>query len=103
METPDYLNFSRIEGKEAQLRRLEKAQAALEEILDASCAARVNLMKTTFPAANALVGSIKSLIQAETASTMTMAVLAQRMGAKGGADFIEANVPGLKEPKQLKK
>ena len=102
MTQPDYLNFSRMGGKDRLCSLADKALDMLEKIADAPNAAKKNLMETDFKVAVAIGNQIKTLVQAESANTMAMAVLSERMGARGGAEFIEANVPGLKEIKKLK-
>lgn len=103
MNQPDFLNHSRMGGHERVSQLAGKALDMLEKIADAPEAAKRNMMETDFKIAVAIGNQVKTLVQAETANTMAMAVLAERMGEKGGSAFIEANVPGLKEPKQLKK
>jgi hypothetical protein len=104
MTKSDYLNFSRMGGKERLCALADKALDMLEKAADAPHAAKKNLMETDFKIAVAIGNQIKTLVQAESANTMAMAILADRMGTRGGADFIEANVPGLKIPqKQLEK
>jgi hypothetical protein len=101
MTYPDYLNFSRVQGKENLNALVDDAAAILRNIMSAPNAAKENLMKTDYKVAVAAGNLVKSIIQAESANTMAMAVLSQRRRAD--EEFIEANVPGLKVPvKKLK-
>jgi len=100
MDSPNYLNFSRVDGKATLNRRTEKALAALEEILDAPHAAKKNLMETNFKAAVATGNILKTIIQGESANAMTMALMDSRTHSNG--ELIEANVPGIRVPKKLK-
>ena len=98
----DFLNHSRMGGRDRLNQMAGKALDMLEKVADAPEVAKRNLMDTDFKIAVAIGNQVKTLVQAETANTMAMAVLSERMGAKGGAEFIEANIPGLKEAKKLK-
>jgi UTP:GlnB (protein PII) uridylyltransferase len=98
MTRPDYLNFSRVQGRENLNALVDEATAIYMKLLSAPEAAKENLMKTDYKIAVAAGNLVKSIIQAESANTMAMAVVAQRMRVDG--DFIEANVPGLKVPKK---
>ncbi len=100
MTRPDYLNFSRVEGKESLNALVDEATAVFMKILNAAEAAKPNLMQTDYKVAVGATNLVKAIVQAESANTMAMAVLSQRRRADEG--FIEANVPGLKVPKKLK-
>jgi len=102
MTRPDYLNFSRVQGKENLNALVDETTATYMKILSAPEAAKRNLMETDYKIAVAAGNLVKSIIQAESANTMAMAVLSQRMGPRGGHEFIEENVPGLKVTKKLK-
>ena len=96
MTRPDYLNFSRVEGKGNLNALVDEAAAKLMDIMSAPHAAKMNLMQTDYKAAVGATNLVKAIIQAESANTMAMAVLAQRR--KVDEEFIDANVPGLVLP-----
>jgi hypothetical protein len=102
MTRPDYLNFSRVQGKENLNALVDEATATFMKIMNAPEAAKINLMQTDYKVACGATNLVKALVQAESANTMAMAVLSQRMGPRGGHEFIEENVPGLKVTKKLK-
>ena len=95
MTRPDYLNFSRIQGKENLNALVDEATAIFMKILSAPEAAKANLMQTDYRVAVGATNLVKALVQAESANTMAMAVLGQRMRTDGA--FLEANIPGLKK------
>lgn len=97
MTRPDYLNFSRIQGKENLNALVDEATAIFMKIMGAPEAAKANLMQTDYKVAVGATNLVKTLVQAESANTMAIAVLSQRMRTDKG--FIKSNVPGLKEPK----
>lgn len=101
MTRPDYLNFSRLQGKDNLNALVDEATAIFMKIMNAPEAAKPNLMQTDYKVACGATNLVKTLVQAESANAMAMAVIGQRMKVDG--EFLEANIPGLRVNKrQLK-
>lgn len=99
-KVPNYLNFSRVEGRERLNEGYDLALYLFQKIADAPEAAKRNMMQTDWKIAVGLSNHIKMAIQAESANAQAMAVIAARTttGAEDARGFCEANVPGLMFP-----
>lgn len=102
MTRPNYLNFSRLEGRDVLNTLVDEAASKLMNILNAPHAAKENLMKTDYKAAVAAANVVKTLVQAESANLQAMTVLATRIeGSDNLRAFIDANMPQINVAKRI--
>jgi hypothetical protein len=106
MPSSSFVPFSMMGAgqKEKIDKAIDRALAVMENIFDASMAAKENLMKTDFKVANSTLSFVGRILQAESAMVQAITVMADRAGKS--EDFkamIANNLPQIQLPaKKLK-
>lgn len=83
---------------------IDQSLAIMDKIASSPEAAKENLMKTDFKVANATLGFVGRILQAESAMVQAFTVLADRAGkSEEFSQMISDNLPGIMLPSPKKK